>query len=171
MSLTDLLVPTASYMNIFPNNISVANNLEVLGNLSVSGSSNVGGESDDVTVTTTLTGAISDAYIYHVTSLEIDTVKHVTLHLPADVQSGSMADVINITASLPVGFLPVNSGSSSFPIIVNDSNVLVYGTLTINGGSGAMSIGVGAGSANFGAGSNCGLPYDVYVSWDLSSNV
>jgi len=42
MSLTDLLVPTASYMNIFPNNISVANNLEVLGNLTVSGSSNIG---------------------------------------------------------------------------------------------------------------------------------
>ena len=75
MSITNLIDDSFPiWSNLSINSAEIAQNLVVAGNLTVSGSSNIGFASD-LTINTTLTGALVSPYIYHITSVTLGSVK------------------------------------------------------------------------------------------------
>jgi hypothetical protein len=128
---------------------------------------------NDHTITCNLTGAIGvTGYIYHVSSITVDDVTQVSLHLPANIQANAAADTIQFSEGIPEGLWPIASSQVFYPIIVLDNSLNSLGHILINPSNGAIIICrlIDDGSPFTNSG-NCGLPADVFVSWDLSSNV
>lgn len=172
MSLSNLLTSVnpecQSYLNI------TVCNLNVLGTLTGSSSSGVP-SSADLRVSTMMNGpGFSVPYIYHITSSVIGSVTHVTLHLPGNIQTASGSPtIITFNDNIPLNLTPNVSSFASWPVLVatynGSSNIGQFGYVSIQS-SGVLTIYSDAAGDAFAVGGDCGFE-DLFVSWDLSSNV
>ena len=189
MSLNELIQPTdAAWLNPYVNNLQIYGNEVVNGNVNILGTTTVTnlnvtgtisgggvGSSSDTRIVTTMNGpGFSVPYTYHITALIIGSVTHVTLHLPGNIQtaSGSPA-AITFGMNIPVPLAPTVSSFASWPVLVatynGTSNVEQFGYISIEP-TGVIIISSDAAGDFFAVGGNCGFE-DLFVSWDLSSNV
>ncbi|HXS60458.1 MAG TPA: hypothetical protein VN703_06565, partial [Candidatus Sulfopaludibacter sp.] len=109
-------------------------------------------------------------YIYHVSSISVGGVTHVSLHLPSNIQTIQASDTIQFTQGIPENLWPTASSNVYFGVSVIQDGITYLGRLFINPSNGSIQIYADMDGASFG-GSSGGLPADIFVSWDLSSNV
>ncbi len=149
------------------------NNLSVYGSLiQPSGPGGGFSTSSEVLLSGNLTGAFSTPYVCRVTrflSNNSGVGNLISLHLPANIQTNSVATTLVFDTALPVGYRPIVNATCSQLIQVDDNNVVVLGTVTISD-VGVITIGVGASQNAFTNAGGCGLPADVFVSFSTSSN-
>lgn len=117
----------------------------------------------------TLSGAITDTYVFRLSSQTIGSVTTVTAHFPADVQFAVASDLIRFSLPIPSNLKPICSSVTIFPVCLDDNNVSVFGVVKISS-SGDISFGVGAACDPFSGLGRAGIPADIFITWNLSNN-
>ncbi len=125
--------------------------------------------SSDTKVTNTVSGAFADVYVFHISALTVGSVTKVSIHLPADVQPAAANALLTFDAGVSAPLIPTSSSQSSWIVQVDDNSVLATGLLSISP-AGVMTLGVGPQGDPFTNAGNCGIPSDLFIQYDLSSN-